>query len=214
MKSEYQIEGEEGLDMSGLAPVDAIDPRRRGPNSEAEAVMAMMTKAIEVSRLQLKRLRKDVERYHHLTGSDSGSSHSVTATEGEFLASAAETRTAIHADLHMLFLELHEADKLLVRLNHVLSHEPELARLRNKHRGLIKRCDDYRRHLESVDEDHISDAGNLTECSYSFHGKKFDVGPELEKCVEEMLRDVSSSWTRIRDRQRKIRDLITKGPSP
>jgi hypothetical protein len=176
--------------------------------------MAMMTKAIDVSRLQLKRLRKDVERYHHLTGADSGSSSPGATTEGEFLASSAETRTALHADLHLLFMKLHEADQLLSRLKHLMSQEPELARLRNRHRAFIRRCDDYRRHLERVDNDHLSDTGNLTENTYSFHGKKFDIGPDLAKNVEDLLKDVVSSWSRIRDRQRKIRDLITKSHPP
>jgi len=196
--------------MSGLAPADASVSRRRGPNKEADAIMAMMTKAIDVSRLQLKRLSKDVERYHHLTGADSGSSSPGATTEGEFLASSAETRTAIHADLHLLFMKIHEADQLLSRLKHLMSQEPELARLRNRHRAFIRRCDDYRRHLERVDNGHLSDAGNLTENTYSFHGKKFDIGPDLAKNVEDLLKDVVSSWSRIRDRQRKIRDLITK----
>jgi len=196
--------------MSGLAPADASVSRRRGPNNEADAIMAMMTKAIDVSRLQLRRLRKDVERYHHLTGADSGSSSPGATMEGEFLASSAEARTALYADLHLLFIKLHEADQLLSRLKHLTSQEPELAPLRNRHRAFIRKCDDYRRHLERVDEDHLSDTGNLNENTYSFHGKKFDIGPDLDKNVEDLLKDVISSWARIRDRQRKIRDLITK----
>jgi hypothetical protein len=200
--------------MSGLAPADLGVSRRRGPNSQADAIMAMMTKTIDVSRLQLRRLKKDIERYHHLMGAHSGSSPTRATTEGEFLASSAETRTALHADLHLLFIELHEADQLLSRLNHLVSQEPELASLRNRHRALIRRCDDYRRHLEKVDEDHLSDTGNLHENMYSFHGKKFDIGPDLERNVEDLLKDVMSSWARIRDRQKKIRDLITKGHPP
>jgi hypothetical protein len=176
--------------------------------------MAMMTKAIDISRLQLKRLRKDVERYHHLTGADSGSSSPGATREWDFLASSAETRTALHADLHLLFIKLHETDQLLSRLKHQMSQEPELARLRNRHRAFIRRCDDYRKHLERVDEDHLSDTGNLTENTYSFHGKKFDIGPDLAKNVEDLIKDVVSSWARIRDRQRKIRDLITKSHPP
>ena len=200
--------------MSGLAPADASVSRRRGPNKEADAIMAMMTKAIDVSRLQLRRLRKDVERYHHLTDADSGSASSRTASEGEFLLSSAETRTALHADLHLLFVKLHETDQLLSRLTHLMSQDPELARLRNRHRAFIRRCEDHRRHLEKVDEDHLSDTGSLNKNAYSFHGKKFDIGPDLEKKVEDLLKDVVSSWARIRDRQRKIRDLITKSHPP
>jgi hypothetical protein len=200
--------------MSGLALADTSVPRRRGPNYEADAIMAMMTKSIDVSRLQLRRLRKDVERYHHLTGADSGSSSPGATTEGEFLASSAETRTALYADLHLLFIKLHEADQLLSRLKHLMSQEPELACLRNKHRMLFRRCDEYRRHLEKVDEDHLSDTGNLNENIYSFHGKKFDIGPDLEKNVEDLLKDVVSSWARIRDHQRSIRYLITKSQPP
>jgi hypothetical protein len=116
--------------------------------------------------------------------------------------------------LHLLFIKLHEADQLLSRLKHLISHEPELARLRNRHRAFIRRCDDFRRHLERVDKDHLSDTGNLNENTYSFHGKKFDIGPDLEKNVEGLLKDVVSSWARIRDRQRNIRYLITKGHPP
>lgn len=200
--------------MSGLALADDIVPRRRGSNNEADAIIAMMTRAIDVSRLQLRRLKKDVERYHNLTSPDSGQSSPGTATEGEFLASSAETRTAIYADLHLLFIKLHEADQLLSRLKHLMSPEPELVSLQNRYRALFKSCDDYRRHLERVDQDHISDTGNLNENIYSFHGKKFDIGPGLEKNVDCLLKDLISSWTRIRDHQRNIRYLITKGRSP
>jgi hypothetical protein len=200
--------------MSGLAPFDASIPGRRSPNNEADAIMAMMTKAIDVSRLQLRRLRKEVERYHQLTGAGSGSSSPAATTEGEFLASSAETRTALYADLHLLFIKLHEADQLLSRLKHLISHEPELVRLQNRHRAFIRKCDDYRRHLERVDKDRLSDTGNLSEHTYSFHGKKFDIGPNLEKNVEGLLKDVVSSWARIRDHQRNIRYLITKGHPP
>jgi len=199
--------------MSGLASADTSVSRRRGSRYEADAIMAMMTKSIAVSRLQLTRLRKDVERYHKLTGSDSVSTPPGTTTEGEFLASSAETRTALYADLHLLFIKLHEADQLLSRLKHLMSQEPELARLRNRYRTLFKRCDDYRRHLERVDQDHLSDTGNLNENIYSFHGKKFDIGPDLEKNVEDLLKDVISSWAKIRGHQRNIRYLITKGHS-
>ena len=200
--------------MLGLAPADARVPRKRGPNKDADAIMAMMTKAVDVSRLQLTRLREDVERYHHLTGADSGSSFTKATTEGEFLASSAEVRTAVYADLHLLLIKLHEADQLLSHLNNLMSQEPELARLRNKHRAFIRRCGDYRRHLDRVDRNHFSDTGSLNENTYSFHGKKFDIGPNLEMNVEDLLKDVVSSWARIRDRQRKIRDLITKSHPP
>lgn len=200
--------------MPGLAPADASVSRKRGPNKDADAIIAMMTKAVDISRLQLRRLRKDVEQFHHLACADSGSSSTRATTEGEFLASSAEARTALHADLHLLFMKLHEADQLLFHLNHLMSQEPELARLRNKHRAFIKRCDEYRRHMDKVDRNHFSDTGNLNENTYSFHGKKFDIGPSFEKDVEALLKDVVSSWARIRDRQRKIRDLITKSHPP
>ncbi len=197
--------------MSGLAPTDVGVSRRRPRNNEADAVMAMMTKAIEVSRLQLRRLKKDIERYHHLTSTDSSASSPEATTEGEFLASSAETRTALHADLHLLFMKIHEADQLLSRLKHLMPHEPELARMRNRHRAFIKKCEDNRRHLEKVDAAHLSDTGNLSERNYSFHGRRIDIGPELERNVEDLFKDVVSYWVRIRDRQRKIRALITRG---
>jgi len=200
--------------MSGMANPDASASRRRGRNSEADAIMAMMAKTIDVSRLQLKRLKNEVEQFHHLEGSEGGNSLGSATSEGKYLASSTEVRTALYADLHLLFIKLHEADQLLSRLKRLMPHELELAHLRNRHRALLKKCDEFRRHLECVDGTYLADAGNLSDSTFSFHGKKFDLGPELEGQVEDLMQDVVLSWGKIRDRQKRIRELISRGPIP
>lgn len=175
--------------------------------------MSRMTNTVHVSRLQLRRLRKDIEQYHNLIDADTSSGQSTTLTESKFFSSSAVARTALFADLHLLMIQLHDADQLLYRLKRLIPQEPDLANLGNKHRTFIKRCDEFRKHLERVDGEHPADTGSLNGTIYSYHGKKFDVGPDFEKKVETLAMDILASWARIRDRQKRIRELITKGRS-
>jgi hypothetical protein len=106
---------------------------------------------------------------------------------------------------------MHETDKVITKLKALFPQEAELANLRNRHRPLLKRCSEFKAHMEHFDRNNgVEDFGHLTESMFKFHEKTIDLGPDLEKTAESMFCDLMSVWTKMSDRQRKIRNLISR----
>jgi hypothetical protein len=183
---------------------------QHSPN-EADALMAMMAQSIDVTRLQFKRLKKDLTDYNGLPRHDMSVRVFGDHEKDEDLTKSREIRTALFADVRFLLISLHETDKILAKLKTLFPHEADLANLRNRHRPLLKRCTDFRNHMEHFDKNNgAEDFGSLSETRFQFHGKTIDLGPEFEKCAESFFCDLMSIWTRMSDRQRKIRELISR----
>lgn len=186
-------------------------PRRQHAPSEADSAMAQMAQTIDVTRLQFRRLRKDVQEFRSLVRHDATIRVFGDHLQDEDPSRSREIRTALFADVHFLLVSLYEADKTLTKLKVVFPQEADLANLRNKHRPLLKRCIEFKNHIEHFDANNgVEDFGSLFDDTYKFHGKALDLGPELEKSAERFFCDVMSVWVRISDRQRKIRDLISR----
>jgi hypothetical protein len=196
--------------MADEGTLKTTSPRKRISPNEAEALVAMMNKSIDVARLQFKRLRKDLDDYHQLAGSEA----SVRVFDGnignENMSRSRETRTALFADVHFLLISLHETEQLFSRLKKLLPHETELANLHNRHRPMMRRCSEFRVHMEHVDGKETEDLGKLAETVFTLRGKGIDLGPALEKGTEALFSDLVSAWARISERQRKIRELIVR----
>jgi hypothetical protein len=181
------------------------------PPSEADRVMAQVAQTIDVARLQFKRLRGDLKECRSLPRNDASIRVFGDHSQDEDLAKSREIRTALFADVHFLLISLNETDKIVSRLKAIFPQEAELANLRNKYRPMLKRCAEFRNHLEKFDGNNgVEDFGDLAENVYGFHGKSLDLGPELEKNAEHFFCDVMSAWSRISDRQRRIRELICR----
>jgi hypothetical protein len=185
-------------------------PRSHG---EADALMAQMAQHIDVTRLQFKRLSGDVADYGKLSRPDPSVRVYGDHLIDEHLGKSRETRTALFADLHFLLIYIHETDKILTKLKTLFPQESDLSNLRNRNRTLLKRCADFRLHMEHFDKNNgVEDFGSLKGTEFKFHGKTFDLGPGFEKDSETFFGELMSVWSRISDRQRKIRDLISRGP--
>jgi len=186
-------------------------PRRRTGSDDAEAIVAMMNKSIDVTRLQFKRVRKDLDEFHQLAGSEA----SVRVFDGnvgsENMSQSREIRTSLFADVHFLLISMHETEQLFSRLKKLFPHETDLSNLHNRYRPMMRRCSEFRLHMEHVDGKETEDLGKLAETLYTLRGKGIDLGPALEKDIEALFSDLVAVWARISERQRRIRELIVRG---
>jgi len=197
------------MPRSATAPSNPPQDRRKP--SEADALMAEMAKSIDIARLQFKRVRKDLADYHGLQKTEGTVRIFGDHGKDENFTRSREIRTALYADVYFLMISMHETDKIVTKLKVLFPQEAELANLRNRHRPLLKRCTEFRTHMEHFDRNNgVEDFGQLTENTFKFHEKAIDLGPELENTAESMFCDLMSVWTKMSDRQRKIRSLISR----
>jgi len=191
------------------APV--VEPSVRRSHSEADALMAEMAKSIDLARLQFKRVRKDLADYGGIRRPDANVRIFGDHGNDENFTRSREIRTALYADVYFLMISMHETDKVISRLKTLFPQEAELANLRNKHRPLLKRCTDFRAHMEHFDKNNgVEDFGRVNDNTFLFHDRTIDLGPDFEKTAESLFCDLMSVWTKISDRQRKIRSLISR----
>jgi len=183
--------------------------------SEADSLMAQTAQTIDVARLQFKRLRKDLKDSRNLPPGDSPVRFFSGQPHEENLTRVREVRTALFADVYFLLVSLQETEKALSRMNNLFPNEADLAKLRNKYRPLLKRCKEFRVHLEHFDGNNGSeDFGILQKDVFSFHGKSIELGSQFEDSTEKLFYDLMSAWTLMSDRQRKIRELIMRFTPP
>lgn len=184
--------------------------KKRSSSGDADSIMAMMNKTIDIARLQFKRVQRDLDEYHHLSTSEA----SVRVFDGgggnEKMSQSREIRTALFADVHFLLISLHEAEGLFSRLKKLFPQESELSNLHNRYRPVMKRCKEFRIHMEHVDGKETEDLGRLAETIFTLRGKDIDLGPSMEKDLETLFSEIVSTWTRISERQRKIREFIVR----
>lgn len=173
--------------------------------------MAEMAKSIDLARLQFKRVRKDLADYNGIQKPDATVRIFGDHGNDENFTRSREIRTALYADVYFLMITMHETDKIVSKLKVLFPQEADLANLRNRHRPLLKRCTEFRTHMEHFDKNNgVEDFGHLNQSTFKFHEKTIDLGPDLEKTAESLFCDLMSAWTKISDRQRKIRSLITR----
>jgi hypothetical protein len=136
-------------------PKTAIDPvystgERRQP-SEADALMAELAKSIDISRLQFTRVRKDLADYHSMKKPDATVRIFGDHGNDENFTRSREIRTALYADVYFLMTSMYETDKVITKLKGLFPQEADLANLRNRHRPLLKRCSEFKAHMEHFD---------------------------------------------------------------
>ena len=124
-----------------------------------------------------------------------------------------EARTSLFADVHYMLISLHHVDQLLTRLKKLLPHEAELTDVKNKYRLWLKMCGEFRGHIEHLDgriAKNLHELGAVDGCSFALDGWRLEIGPKHVRTAEEFFNDVSNAWTKIQDRQKKIRSLISR----
>lgn len=173
--------------------------------------MAMMNKSIDVSRLQFKRVRKDLDEFHQLAGSEASVRVFDGTASDENTSQSRDIRTALFADVHFLLISMHETEQLFARFKKLYPLESDLSNLHNRHRPMMRRCSEFRNHMEHVDGRETEDLGKLKETLFSLRGKTIDLGPAFERDAEALFADLVAAWARISERQRRIRELIVRG---
>ena len=176
-----------------LSPYNRKKPRPM----EAEAVVLMMNKAMDVARLQFRRIKNDLDIYRQASG-EGADNTSISR----------EARTALFADIHFLLISLHETEQHLSRLKKSFPLETDLANLHNRYRSVMRKCSEFKTHMEHVDGKESGDLGNLVDTLYTLRGKGIDLGPDFEKKMEALFGDLTSAWSNIVERQRRIRELM------
>lgn len=155
---------------------------------------------MDLVRLQIRRIRDDSASYNNAVAS---------GKEKE----TADARRLLFADIHYLLITLHNVEQLFSRLKRLAPHETELTDLRNKYRQWLKRCAEFRTSID-LNETRLSatviDGGRLEGGQFLLNGQKLNVSSELEAEVEAFLRDLAAAWAKVSERQRTLRELISK----
>ena len=185
-------------------------PRKRSRIGDAEVVADLMNKSVDVGRLQLKRIRRDLDEYHQLVASEASVRLFDGKIDSEKMSRSREIGTALFADVHFLLISLHETEQLLFKLKRLFPLEAELSNLHNRHRQIMRHCSEFRAHMEYFEGRETEDLGELADTVFTLQGRSIDLGPCFEKDAEVLFSDLVSTLARISERQRKIRGLIRR----
>jgi len=150
---------------------------------------------VRKARLQFVRIRQDVaEIKAHFSALENealsiikgrGSPATFTSQQKD-----AELSTALFADVHFLLNCLDKVDPLIRMLERLLPNNQKLMLVHTNHDKTLKEWNDFRNHLEHIDErvrDGVSDLGNLAGSLFTFNGKTLDIGPACQKELEEIF---------------------------
>lgn len=175
---------------------------------ELDGLMFMMMQNMEVTRLQFRRLKSELDEVGRLERAFASPMRGTTgAGERKILAhEPQEIRTALFADVSMLLQCLHRTSELLLQIKKLMPQDPEIASLRNRHRPWLRSCEEFKAQLDRFD---MSDYGELQGSVFCMNGKSLDVGADLETKAESLFRDVIDAWERAAEKRRKIRELIS-----
>jgi len=169
--------------------------------AQIDATARLLTQTIDIARLQLRRIREDMNAINKTSSSGNGDD-------------IREARTSLFADVHYMLISLHHVEQLLSRLKKLLPHEAELADIRNRYRQWLKKCNEFRDNIEHLDgriAKNLLELAGIEGCSFALDGWRLEIGPSQEQTAEAFFNDVSNAWAKISDRQKKIRSLITRG---
>ena len=186
--------------MPNKAPPNASAQPKQPSQSEIDSTARMLMQTMDLVRLQMRRIKKDVE-FHEEILAAGRQDQQVDST------------TSLFADVHYLLISLHNVEQLFSRLKKLTPHEVELTDVRNKYRKWLGKCNEFRGrmdHSDSRNPMHPIDSGRLDGHAFCIDGVKIDIGPVQEKEIENMFNDLTTAWAKISDRQKKLRELITK----
>lgn len=109
------------------------------------------------------------------------------------MSSSHKLSITLFADIHFLMICLDKIELLIRMLEKHLGSNSEIASIRQQHSTSLKDYNDFRNHLEHIDERverGISDLGNLSGDAFTFDGRYFDIGPQRERELEQIYGEV------------------------
>lgn len=175
---------------------------------KARIILSMLEAQVEVARLQFERIHQDSTKLQEEMRQLAEAERVVGRAErGDSLPDEFETgsdrigetrspQTALFADIHFLLICLDKIDLFLRRLEEYLPDVQEFHLVRERHRGSLREYNDFRNHLEHIDdrlEKGVTDLGNLGGTTFSFDDKSFEVGEAQRRKMEEIFNDIL--WT-------------------
>jgi len=104
-----------------------------------------------------------------------------------------EGTIALFGDIHFLLILLDKIDSLLKLMIQYLPGKQSLKDVKARHQVSLKNYNDFRNHLEHIDDrikKGVRDLGNLGDSTYTFDGERFDLGPATEKEVEDIFSEI------------------------
>jgi hypothetical protein len=139
----------------------------------------LLRKAVGNARMQFQRIKTDAQSLQ--SPSKGGPSN---AWEGTM---------ALFGDIHFLLISLDKVDLLLNLMIRYLPGNQFLKDVKARHQKALKDYNDFRNHLEHIDDRikrGVRDLGNLGDSTYVFDGQRFDLGPATEREVEDIFSEI------------------------
>jgi len=175
---------------------------------QLDDLMFMVMQNMDVTRLQFRRVKSDLEEVRRLERAFRPGFHASTPGERKVLAhEPQELRTTLFADISMLLHSIHRTNELLQQLKRLMPQDPEVASIRNRHRRWLRSCEEFKALLDRFD---LGDYGELQGSVFCMNGKSFDLGTDLESKADRLFRDIVAVWERASEKRRRIRELISR----
>jgi hypothetical protein len=168
--------------------------------AEIDSTAILMKQTMDLVRIQMKRVKNDASLYNDALAKGRD-------------AEVSESRRFLFADVHYLLISLHNVEQLFSRLKRLAPHETELTDVRNRYRKWLRRCGEFRTSID-LNETKLSarviDGGRLEGNQFCLNGQRMDISSGLENEIESFFKDLSSAWDKVSDRQKTLRELISK----
>ena len=164
--------------------------------------LLFLWEGVEDARLQFGRIREDRkafmqarEELDRLSSEARVSRQDLASQEKreEAMESFHHNNQALFADVHFLLISLDKIDLFSKMLTDCLGGKTN--RIRQDYSRSLKEYNDFRNHLEHVDQRIKNgvtdlDLGSLVGDRFRFKGKPFDIGPAREREVEGIFSEI------------------------
>jgi len=165
----------------------------------ARVALLFLKREVDKARLQFSRIRQDRDEVEQFTdlSTNRRNSHGLLKVQQRF----DEAMLALFADIHFLLICLDKIDLLLRMLQKHFPTNQKLNNILHLHSKSLKDYNDFRNHLEHIDErieDKVSDLGNLQNNMFTFAGKRFNIGTDTENELERILDETLSALENVR----------------
>ena len=113
-----------------------------------------------------------------------------------------------YADVHFLLICLGNQDSIFRKMIEYYPDEIELVRIAEKYGKSLREWNQFRNHLEHIEErasDGITGLGALSDDYFEFNGKRIGIGNELNTTIESFFKEVAASYEEILKRKKGSR---------
>lgn len=178
-------------------------PTQKKPSqAEIDSTAMLMAQTMDLVRIQIRRIKDDTATYN------------LALANGKE-SDVVDSRRYLFVDIHYLLISLHNVEQLFIRLKRLAPHEAELTKVGNRYRKWLRKYSEFRSSIDLNETKlpaRVMDGSRLEGSHFCLNGQKLEIGIGLEKEIETFFKDLSSAWAKVADRQRTLRELISKRP--